>query len=346
MKFGKLNKLKEQGQGAALETVSKVKSIPDIKVLGFTVRFWFLFVFLFTTISTWTYYSVLLGVRLQEFGRAGDLRGATVTITGVCEQDGIRRDPLSEDQVKISAVVGTKVHGVIRATREAVVCDSSQVSIEPLPLSYLLKTKEQPIAVPAIAASKPKIEKPSIKDELKNKMVRFSGTCTDAAGKEESYSDRVMDITDVRVESEDSYVILGALKGTGKVINCRSGYIRSTVITEYVPPSEITQETLNYKGKVVIINGTCFPASYYSQNNIKKLQSGDDVPLFVDLVDARVKVLEHNLVDGEVRYLKGAALDKGFTIECSKERYSFDVRPYDPGTMTIRPVQPNQNSEK
>lgn len=284
----------------------------------------------------------LVGSRLYEIGGVGDLKGATVKLSGICFQNGVERKPaLAEDQVKITGISDGQISGVIRATRESVKCDLASVAIDKLPLTY--EQKGVPVAIPAITPAIDNSKELELQKYI-SRTLTVSGLCTLDVGGQMTLVDKLVDVTQLKkVGGINDFAFVGVLKDEGKVVECLTDKVKfnisNIVINDqrdsYQKPNEKKQD--DYVGKSVLVTGTCYPDSHLP----KDVRDKDKVAYW-PMLNAEVQVLANKIVDGEVVWLSGALVSKAAMIECDLKKSIFKIKEYDPRVMTLKPSVPEK----
>lgn len=204
---------------------------------------------------------LLIGARLFEGGFVG-MEGTTVWISGACDTfDKQQRSDLAQDQVIVASVSESQLRGVIRATREYVVCNTKEVAIDRLgPLSAL---KRGFIDVPEIAKLKARPAAITNYKQYEKKKLLISGLCSDATtGKQmEAFSNKVVSITSTKAleggATED--FVLAGIRDDNKPLICNSTNITYEMYIGQGNSDMITTPQITWKGKKVFVTGTCFP---------------------------------------------------------------------------------------
>lgn len=255
----------------------------------------------------------VVGARMYEAGFLG-IQGTTVWISGVCEtREGAVRGDLAQDQMIVSSVNEsentTTIEGMIRKTRENIICDLSKSTIDRLgPLDQMMKPK---IAIPEIK----KLDVRSIVKEdyskYMNKKLLMSGLCRDDMNKKLApFRDMVVDVTNVKKsELDPSIYYFTGIREDNKAVVCNIKDV-TYAITEG-KEEVVTEKKVSYIGKKVFVTGLCFPDSAVYEKIGKK----PDVPYY-DMQKLPVEVTEdkYSKTKGKIVALRGSILDNKTTV--------------------------------
>ena len=125
-----------------------------------------------------------LGARMHETGNlAGfmgkDHKGSTVLVTGLCKNSkGKTRLPaLGADYVTITSENGETLRGVLRKTREVLVCDKKDITYSAMPYELIADIFKTPPQFPDMPPMMEKEEAPPEYLKLSKKTLIISGTC-------------------------------------------------------------------------------------------------------------------------------------------------------------------------
>lgn len=292
--------------------------------------------------------SFMFGARMFETGNLGLKKGSTVYISGVCLLNNEIREPaLAEDQVKITSLNNGKISGVIRKTREAIVCDMNKVSIGTIPITQNIAKPldEIPEAVP--------VQKDPLKDEamsLIKRTVNITGICQDRKTKNiQTFTDKIVDIVNVsRDPKTNEYIVYGIRKDTNSAIKCGFNSIKYSTPTNTEKQKEKHSsskdvgkhkevEKIDLRGEMILVTSTCFPDKRLSK--YKK----DDV-LFYPLVNSLVQVLDYTETKtGEIDTLTGVLVKQNAMITCDSKEYPIVYRKYDPNKHEIINLKGSKN---
>jgi len=302
-------------------------------------------------------FSFLIGARKYETGGFGVVRGSTVSVSGICNLDGEPRFPaLAEDQVKVTSVDEDGFAGVVRRTREHVVCLNKDVAVDSLPL--LKDFTKTPEDIPVLAV----VEKDPVKDEvmsLVKKTLMITGSCKDQAGTVEVFTDKIVDVVNANKDKQSGeYVIYGIRKDNNSAIRCGFNSIKYSIPTpdqlvEKVSPVIATEDATNsvrelrdtdsernedLRGQTILVSSTCFP-----DPKLAKLKK-DDV-LFYPLVNALVQVLDYKKDSkGNLENLTGVFIKRNAMIVCDSKKYPIVFKKYDPSKHEL--ININQKEVK
>lgn len=250
----------------------------------------------------------IVGGRLYEGGFLG-IKGTTVYISGVCEtRDGIVRDDLVQDQVIVSAVTDTHLEGMIRKTRENIICKHERSTVDRFgPLDDFLKPK---IEIPEIKKlDKRKVVKEDYK-KYENKKLLVSGLCTDSNNKRlEPFRDNVIDVTNVKQSSLDPSIhYFTGIREDNVAVICNTKDITYAIMSD--DNDSFAQEETKvptYRGKTVFVTGVCFPDKALYDKIGRKIE----IP-FYDMQKIPVEVTEdkYSKKKEKIVALRGSILDK------------------------------------
>jgi hypothetical protein len=286
----------------------------------------------------------ILGARTFETGNAAQfgasLKGSSVRVSGPCKIDGeVRKPALAEDQVKIVSFNGKTMTGVIRATRETVVCDMSVTAIDSLPL--LRDFTSSPSIIPDIKPFEVSHNDSEVSD-LQKRSIKVSGTCEDGQGQELSpLVDQNIEVINVeRVQSDKTNIrISGIMKKTKTAVVCLSKNIRYTIVDGSGEPAlpaiagQIAPARKDLVGDVILVTSTCFPDRRLPSTKKSKI-------LFYPLVNTKLQVTQSTFDDnGKISYLSGAIVEIGAMVECDANKFPLTWRPYDPSTMKLERIK-------
>lgn len=196
-----------------------------------------------------------LGARMHETGfLAGklgkDLKNATVFLSGKCMVNGKERIPaLLEDQVKITSLSDDKIEGVVRATRERVICSLSEISTDSLPLlSDIMKapSKKPEITAPVIVEE----EQPDYM-KYKNQRLLVSGSCVSVDDQPiPTFTDEKIDVSDIipQENNKKEFKLIGTKRSDKLQIKCLSNAIsyRMDDLKEEPKVEEVKPEVKTY----------------------------------------------------------------------------------------------------
>jgi hypothetical protein len=237
-----------------LKTVySRMKSGPIKQVVGMVMGVILLIKTIFFSRFTILLFGMaagfFFGARLSEIGAleglfGKDLKGATVYLSGPCKVNGVPRVPaLAEDEVKITGEVDGMLTGVIRKTREVVLCDTKITAVDKIPV--LSNWKKAPTQIPELEAMKIDAKDPEWK-KLVQKTLIMSGSCFSTTGKElPAFTDEKVDVTDIKPDKEDSnnFIISGIKKADKIAVNCRNISVKYSIYEEKAEQPVVTPET-------------------------------------------------------------------------------------------------------
>lgn len=255
----------------------------------------------------------VIGARMHELGALNGvvgktLKGATVSISGPCLIDGEERYPaLAEDEVKITSVEANEIVGVVRKTREVVVCDPAKVAIDTLPL--LSNLSKVPSAIPELKQAERKEKTPSFKS-LENKVLLVSGSCrSQVDGKELApFTDEKIDVTRVEAskETKDEFVIAGIRRSDKLALSCSSRAIKYAITSGQDPITPEVKLPVSFVNKIITVSSKCMPDPRLP---IPRGSDGRKVS-FYRLTNSPVQVIEESLVDEKLVKFTGSIVDK------------------------------------
>ena len=292
------------------------------------------------------------GARVHETGYLAGffgktLKGATVTLSGPCKVNGISRIPaLAEDEVKITGEEGGIITGVVRKTREIVICEQKSVSIDKLPL--LSNLKKSPTEIPELTAMKVEVKDPEWK-KLVQKTLVMSGQCLSVTGKElPAFTDEKVDVTNVEAakdqkegSSEDAFIITGIKKSDKIAITCSSTSVKYALFFEKQesvaaqPEVQVIEKPHSFIGETILVTSTCFPDPRLPKHKVDKKVA------FYPLVNSPVQITEENIdANGKLKKIAGAALQFGQMIVCDGNKFPLTYKPYDADTMKLQQMHP------
>lgn len=292
---------------------------------------------------------LVLGARIHETGKlAGyfdkDYRGATVRMSSAtCTINGkVAPMGIAQDQVIVTYMDGEKIEGVIRKTRDKIVCKPSETVISTLALSDLLGREDDIIPEYLLPKDSARVI-PSAK-LLEKKTLLMSGSCSDLEGKAlAAFTDERVDVTAVVIDKEDEekFVLSGIMNRTDKAplsIQCLSQNIKYSeyqVAKKGVDGMDLNiaaSQAKSYVGEILVVTGTCFPDERTKINKTKKYA-------FYKLANAKIQVLEHDLTkEGKINRLVGIALDEEFrgdALYCDRVKFPFTFKEYDEDSMKL-----------
>jgi hypothetical protein len=327
-----------------LKTVySRMKSGPIKQVVGMVMGVILLIKTIFFSRFTILLFGMaagfFFGARLSEIGAleglfGKDLKGATVYLSGPCKVNGVPRVPaLAEDEVKITGEVDGMLTGVIRKTREVVLCDTKITAVD-----------KAPTQIPELEAMKIDAKDPEWK-KLVQKTLIMSGSCFSTTGKElPAFTDEKVDVTDIKPDKEDSnnFIISGIKKADKIAVNCRNISVKYSIYEEKAEQPVVTPETPkvhSYLGEKILVTGKCFPdprtPKYAGQSRVA----------YYPLVNALVQVNEEVLdSSGNLKKFVGAVLSKvdenkrAIFAVCDMAKIPFTFKPYDGDSMKLAPI--------
>lgn len=292
-------------------------------------------------------FGFLAGVRINEGGltpnRAMPYVGATYIVSGVCV-DYVKQKQkvtLSEEQLKITSVEESAVSGVLRASKQAVICDQSKIAIEKMSLSAMTRHFTVVPNVTVQAQEEQKEEKPAFLS-LSQKMLKYSGTCKNDAGIIQSpVVDSYLDVSDVR-ELGDTFEVSGIDRVSNERVMCLGSEIKYEVVTsmpEKHTAQQVAQQTaVDLKGKIILVDSDCF-LHRKLKGYVKPGQ-----PKRFGLANTKVQVIDYRLDNGEMTYLAGTLMDgkdagvSGTKIECEKEHFPILYKTFNQNETTLEPI--------
>lgn len=255
-----------------------------------------------------------VGARVYEGGLMG-IQGTTVWVSGVCEtRDGLLRDDLAQDQVIVSAVSENTIEGMIRKTRENIICNLSQATIDRLgPLDQIMQPK---IAIPEIAKLEAKPVVGNNYEQFKNKKLKVSGICrTDINERLPPFRDMIVDVTNVTDSKIDSSTVyFTGIREDNVPVVCSVKDITYSLVLNL--DSEIVDEkTPTNVGKKVFVTGLCFPDMLVYD----KIGKQPSIPYY-DMQKVPVEVTEdrYSREKNKIIVLRGSILDQQTTYKGEK----------------------------
>jgi hypothetical protein len=343
---------------------AKIKNGPVRKlvslIVGIIVLIKTIFFSRYTILAFGIFFGFFFGARLSEVGAleglfGKNLKGATVFLSGPCKVNGIPRLPaLVEDEVKITGQEEGVLTGVLRKTREVVICDTKITSVDKIPA--LSNWKKAPAQVPALEAVKVDFKEPEWK-KLVQKTLIVSGSCFAVNGKEiAAFTDEKVDVTDVKQaldkdqkEEVGNFVITGIKKSDKIAIVCKNTAIKYSTYEEHAEkPVEKTEpeKAKSFLGERLLITGRCFP------DPRTPIYAGRSKVAFYPLVNALVQVNEEVLdSSGNPKKLVVAVLNKTdenrkpiFAV-CDMAKIPFTYKPYDGESMKLDPITESVDSD-
>lgn len=296
----------------------------------------------------------LLGSRYFETGNSANLKGATVTMSGVCTllATGEERQPsLIEDEVKINSVSdgGKTILATIRKTREEILCDTSKVSFSSLPL--LSKWGITPVAPPELTAAVATKRQDPFWKLLEKKTLVISGSCRGPDGKElPNFVDEKVEVTSTSHAADstesDMFTIIGIKRSDSQSIICNSKLISYRLFDPATEPKEVVLKDvpIDYVGKIVTIDSLCVPdPKYLKERKIdpKTKKPIGRIPKTFSLLNTPVQVLDYKMDDKkQIIYLEGKIVDRtepeayGKKIICDSKREKLVVKYSESATNT------------
>ena len=295
-----------------------------------------------------------IGARMHELGYIGDnLKGATITVNGVCLEDGAPRT-LGDDQVKVSSVDHSKFFGIIRKTRETVECDFNKVSIEKLPL--LSQIGKSPVAFPDIKEMEHKsVDMPTYK-QLENKVLLVSGSCRNQLDQTKElapFTDEKIDVTSVEAakDTPGMFLISGIRRSDKVALVCSSKAIKYSLSDGSEPalPDAPPKVPVTFINKRLVVTSKCIP-----DPRITPAPRGPDGRKisFFRLVNSPVQILEEKL-DSNDKLVKftGSIVDKkipdafGQMVVCDASTFPMTYGPMDEDDTTLDRVDSQKNNK-
>jgi hypothetical protein len=282
--------------------------------------------------------AVIFG-RLYEFGYLR-LEGSTVMVTGQCTtENGDLRSDLIQDQVLVSSLTEDSIEGVLRLTREYIRCEIDKVSIDSL--GSIFDLDNPLVEIPTI---KKHISKDTKKKRLEKmylkKTLIVSGTCLDINSKKElkPFSKKRIAITAIKQTRNTRELIFYGVREDNVAVACKEEAItfqlEEDVDATSVNEVEVPVIKKDYKGKVVLVSGYCFPNEKFYNKLKSKGVKVKALNSFYNLVNTPIEVEANKFKKGNPVYLSGTIMDKanpkafGSKIEC-KDDFPFKVKEVD-----------------
>lgn len=338
---------------------SKLKEGPIKKIMalliGIILMIKTIFFSRFTILLFGVVVGFIFGARVNEVGAlegvlGKDLKGATVYLSGPCKMNGMPRIPaLAEDEVKITGSEDGVLTGVVRKTREVVVCDMKSTAVDKLPV--LSNWKKSPTQIPELQAMKVDVKDPEWK-KLVQKTLIMSGSCFSMTGKElPAFTDEKVDVTDVQQSKDDvnGFVITGIKKVDKIAIVCKNTSVKySEFLEKNEQPAVVAEpeKSKSFLGEKIIVTGKCFPDPRTPK------YAGQQRAAFYPLVNALVQVNEEVLdSSGKLKKFVGAVLNKtddnkrAIFAVCDMAKIPFTYKLYDGENMKLSPITESGDTE-
>lgn len=249
----------------------------------------------------------IVGGRLYEGGFLS-IKGTTVYVSGVCETStGLIRDDLVQDQVVIASIDDEKFQGMIRKTRESIICSHDKTTIDRFgPLDDFLKPK---IEIPEIKKLDKKTAQVKDYSQYENKKLLISGLCSNAKTNERlsPFRDKVVDVTNISNSDLDpSIVYFTGIREDDIPVVCNVKDINYDFYEEDRTFKK-EEEDVTYRGKTVFVTGLCFP----DKAVYDKIGKKDYLPYY-DMQKIPVEVTEdkYSKKEKKIVALRGSILDK------------------------------------
>lgn len=250
-----------------------------------------------------------------EFNERLKIVPENVIVTGTCNnlETG---DPVTmvKDQLMIVTPHPDKYEGIVRKTGEQVICPISHVVYvfgKYRNLPSFLQGKEEEELVPMIQV---KIEDNGIK-ELKNKNLLVSGTCS-ADEKVLTLNQEPATVLDTERVKGKYYLSLFIYASSSKIrclftdvsVSAASDFHIEKAKLKVMNPDQMI-------GKTLLLTGICRP------------EAAND-PVYMNLINARVKVIDIEFKDGKPATLRAGVESKSKIVNCGGSHGKFVLEPY------------------
>ena len=295
-----------------------------------------------------------IGARLHEvgildgvFGKT--LSGATVYISGDCKVGGFSRVPaLAEDQIIVTGSdQDGNLLGIIRKTRELVVCDKNKIALTKI--SPLKKLGEALVTVPELQAPVAQTKEPEWK-KLAQKTLIMSGNCVSLEGKVlPPFTDEKVDVTNVELAKDNPnvFIISGIKKADKYAIACQSNSVKYSVYeersAEAIALAKAEEEAAkgkvvkSYVGKTLLVTGACLPDSRLPKHKVTQKVA------FYPMLNNPIQIVEEKLdTNGKLVWLAGFSIKHGVQVVCNSEVNAITYKEYESDDIKLDAVKPNQ----
>lgn len=277
------------------------------------------------------------GARLYESGFFLS-KGSSVMISGICSTDtGIKRSDLAQDQIIITKITDKEIGGVLRKTRESVICSKEEVSIDSMaPVYQIFSFKTE--SIPDLKRFEaPKVEK--IANDFKkyeNKQFLVSGVCKSGDGKMmPAFVDKKVSIANVKeLKEEPGEFLFYGIREDKETVACKSTDVTMVQVTTSISTeSELSEikQPVSYKGMKVYVTGFCTPDFRVYKDTQRKPEVN-----FYDLTNTPVEIIQETVKDDKVIEIAGIIADKEAKIGtisvythriiCASDKYPLNIR--------------------
>lgn len=237
-----------------------------------------------------------------------------VIITGSCSNLETEEPVVMvKDQLMVMTLHPDKIEGVIRKTGEQVICPRNMVVKEfgkYRNYPKFLQPEEEPL-VPLVQL---KVEENGIKD-LKNTNILVSGTCKEGEKSIVLNQEPATVLDTKRIKGK--YFLDLFLYATSKELVCLLTDISVAAASDY----QIEKAKLKVMnpdqllGRTILLTGICRP------------EAAND-PTYMNLINARAKIIDIELKDGRPVRLRAGVESKGKIVNCGDNNGKFVLEPY------------------
>lgn len=288
----------------------------------------------------------VVGARLYESGFFVS-KGSNVMISGICLTDsGEKRSDLAQDQIIITKLNDKEIGGVLRKTRESVICNKEEISIDSMaPVYQIFSFKTD--SIPELKKFEaPKAEK-VVYDfkKYENKQFLVSGICKSGDGKTmPAFVDKKVSIANVKeLKDEPGEFLFYGIREDKETIACKSTDVTLVPITTSITTdSELTEikQPVSYKGMKVAITGFCTPDFRVYKDTQRKPEVN-----FYDLTNTPVEIIQETIKEDKVIEIAGIIADKEAKIGnisvythriiCTAEKYPLSIKKLDDESVQL-----------
>jgi hypothetical protein len=318
----------EQGKAATKKVAEKINKAAS-RGLNYLVYSVALNPFLYAAAIA----AFVVGARAFETGNTKSLRGSTMFVSGKCTLRLTGRDlSLAQDQVIITSMLNGKIYGVIRATRDSIMCPEAEVSLDPLPMLNMISSS--PTKVGELDVAKSSSAKDEAMESVSKKRLLVTGVCDDSDGnKLEPFTDELVEVVDSERLASGELKISAVRRSDKKMISCLEHNIRYHQDNESAKKDTTEPLSKTLVGKTIVLSSICV-----TDPDVVAARKGEGKSLFVAR-NALLEVTEDSFdQEGKLKYLYGNLFDRKASVYCDARKYRTSWKIYVPSEMVLKTI--------